>query len=56
VLYLEDKFDFNDPVLAHIGCLSLHGGQSLQWSELDVLVEKLALNVEEDTLYGDHSE
>lgn len=30
VLYLEDKFDFNDQVLAHIGCLSLHEGQSLQ--------------------------
>ncbi|ROK35767.1 hypothetical protein DPX16_17510 [Anabarilius grahami] len=53
VLYLEDKFDFNDQVLAHIGCLSLHEGQSLQWSELEVLVEKLALDVEEDKLYGD---
>uniref|UniRef100_A0A8C1YIY5 HAT C-terminal dimerisation domain-containing protein n=1 Tax=Cyprinus carpio TaxID=7962 RepID=A0A8C1YIY5_CYPCA len=52
VLYLEDKFDFNQ-VLAHIGCLSLHEGQSLQWSELEVLVEKLALDVEEDKLYGD---
>lgn len=53
MLYPEDKFDFNDQVLAHIGCLSLHGGQSLQWSEMDVLVEKLALDVEEDKLYGD---
>jgi len=53
VLYLEDKFDFNDQVLAHIGCLSLHEGQSLQLSELEVLVEKLALDVEEDKLYGD---
>ena len=53
VQYLEDKFDFNDQILAHIACLSLNEGQSLQWSELDVLVEKLALDVDEDKLYSD---
>ena len=51
--YLEDKFDFNDQILAHIACLSLNEGQSLQWSESDVLVEKLALDVDEDKLYSD---
>lgn len=29
---LEDKFDFNDQIIAHIACLSLKEGQSLQWS------------------------
>lgn len=52
VLYLEDKFDFKDQLLAHTGCLSLEG-QSLQWSELALLLDKLALDVDEDKLYGD---
>ncbi|KAL7844759.1 hypothetical protein SRHO_G00232980 [Serrasalmus rhombeus] len=53
VLYIEDKFDFNDQLLAHAGCLSLGEGQSLQWSELNHLLDKLALDVDEDKLYGD---
>ncbi|KAG9278210.1 hypothetical protein AMEX_G6034 [Astyanax mexicanus] len=53
VLYIEDKFDFNDQLLAHAGCLSLDEGQSLQWSQLNHLLDKLALDVDEDKLYGD---
>uniref|UniRef100_A0A8C6TRT7 Uncharacterized protein n=1 Tax=Neogobius melanostomus TaxID=47308 RepID=A0A8C6TRT7_9GOBI len=51
VLYLEDRFDFSDEFLAHIGCLSLN--EAPQWPEIELLVEKLALDVNEDGLYSD---
>lgn len=54
--YLEGKFDFNDQIIAHVACLSLKEGQSLQWSQLELLVEKLALDVDEDKLYSGHPE
>lgn len=53
VQYLEDKFDINDQIIAHIACLSLKEGQSLQWSQSELLVEKLALDVDEDKLSSD---
>lgn len=37
---------------AQAGCLSLDEGQSLQWSELNHLLNKLTLYVDEDKLYG----
>lgn len=51
VLYLEDRFDFSDEFLAHIGCLSLN--KAPQWSELQLLLDKLALDLNEDGLYSE---
>ena len=53
VLYLEERFDFNDEMLANIGCLSLK--EAPKWPQFELLMEKLALDLDEDRLYSDVS-
>ncbi|CAL8253761.1 unnamed protein product [Boreogadus saida] len=53
ILYLEANFDFDDPVLSHTSCLCLSG--PLEWDALEGLVNKLALDIDEDKLYQDYT-
>jgi hypothetical protein len=53
ILYLEANFDFDDPVLSHTCCLRLSG--PMEWDALEGLVNKLALDIDEDKLYQDYT-
>lgn len=44
-------FDFSDEILAHTGCLSLK--EAPQWAEIELLMEKLALDLNIESLYSD---
>lgn len=53
VLYLEANFDFDDPVLSQTSCLGLSG--PIKWDAIEGLVNKLALDIDEDKLYQDYT-